>query len=65
MGSDWAELDDCILNWANVRGIQLIRDRFDCSIHEAIDFLAARMEELRQTRPEDFAPEPEGYAFYS
>ncbi|MCX5096687.1 hypothetical protein OOK36_49870 [Streptomyces sp. NBC_00365] len=50
-----------------VFAIMAIREALGCTIHEATDVFAARYEELRRDRPDDFtvAPEEYGRGFYS
>ncbi|MEU2620332.1 hypothetical protein ABZ642_19760 [Streptomyces sp. NPDC007157] len=62
-----ASVDRDILDRRIVCALKTIRDALGCTIHEAIDVFAARYEELRRDRPDDFtvAPEEYGRGFYS
>ncbi|MET8099306.1 hypothetical protein ABZV29_22990 [Streptomyces sp. NPDC005236] len=60
-------VDRDILNRRIVFALKTIREALGCTIHEAIDVFAARYEELRRDRPDDFTvgPEEYGQGFYS
>lgn len=60
-------VDRDILDHRILFALRTIRDTLGCSIPEAIDVFAARYEELRRDRPDDFAVGPEEYGrgFYS
>ncbi|WP_269857964.1 hypothetical protein [Streptomyces sp. RPT161] len=62
-----ARVDRDILGHRILFALRTIRDTLDCSIPEAIDIFAARYEELRRDRTDDFAvgPEEYGQGFYS
>jgi hypothetical protein len=59
------EIDELILNWSYLAAIQRIRERSGCSLREALEALGTRIEQLRDEAPERFAPQPEGWEFYS
>ncbi|WP_435613601.1 hypothetical protein [Streptomyces sp. bgisy159] len=46
--------DEEILSSQILRGLKALRDHLGCSLHEALDVLAARYEVLRVERPGDF-----------
>jgi hypothetical protein len=48
------ELDDLVLQGQTIRGIKLIQDTFECSLHEALDFYVEWYRKLRLTRPDGF-----------
>ncbi|MFK4150018.1 hypothetical protein [Streptomyces sp. NPDC004065] len=50
-----------ILDHRIVSAIAAIRETLGCTLHEAIDVFAARYEELRRDRPDDFTVGPEEY----
>ncbi|MFE2567303.1 hypothetical protein [Streptomyces mirabilis] len=54
-------LDRDILDRRIVFALKTIRETLGCTIHEAIDVFAARYEELRRDRPDDFTVAPEEY----
>ena len=60
-------VDRDILDRRIVFALKTISETLGCTIHEAIDVFAARYEELRRDRPDDFtvAPEEYGRGFYS
>ncbi|MFG2949844.1 hypothetical protein [Streptomyces adustus] len=62
-----ASVDRDILDHRIMFAIIAIREALGCTIHEAIDVFAARYEELRRDRPDDFAVAPDEYGrgFYS
>ena len=62
-----ASVDRDILDHRIIVAIMAIRETRGCTIHEAIDVFAARYEELRRDRPDDFSVGPEEYGrgFYS
>ncbi|MER5402275.1 hypothetical protein [Streptomyces sp. NPDC002599] len=41
--------------------LRTIRETLGCTVHEAIDVFAARYEELRRDRPDNFTVGPEEY----
>ncbi|MBK3565804.1 MULTISPECIES: hypothetical protein [unclassified Streptomyces] len=49
-------VDRDILRHRTVAAIATIRETLGCSIHQAVDVLAKRHEELRRDRPGDFEP---------
>ncbi|MFB7655236.1 MULTISPECIES: hypothetical protein [unclassified Streptomyces] len=62
-----ARVDSDILDHRIMFAIMAIRGTRGCTIHQAIDVFAARYEQLRRHRPDDFSAGPEEYArgFYS
>ncbi|MFJ9148492.1 hypothetical protein ACIRP7_10510 [Streptomyces sp. NPDC102270] len=56
-----ASVDRDILDHRIIVAITAIRETRGCTIHEAIDVFAARYEELRRDRPDDFSVRPEEY----
>ncbi|MFI8186147.1 hypothetical protein OG539_41185 [Actinacidiphila glaucinigra] len=62
-----ASVDRDILDHRIMFAIRAIREATGCTIHEAIDVVAVRHEELRRQRPGDFTfpPEDFGQGFYS
>jgi hypothetical protein len=62
---DALEIDEMIFNWSYLAAIRRIRERSRCSLQEAVDTLSARVEQLKIDSPDRFAPEPEGWEFYS
>lgn len=62
-----ASVERDILDHRIMFAITAIREALGCTIYEAIDVFAARNEELRRDRPDDFtvAPEEYGRGFYS
>ncbi|WP_339128643.1 hypothetical protein WJM95_07005 [Streptomyces sp. f51] len=62
-----ASVDRDILDHRIIFAIMAIREALGCTIHEAIDVFAARYEELRRDRPDDFTvgPVEYGQGFYS
>jgi hypothetical protein len=62
-----ATVDRDILDHRILFAIKAIRETLGCTIHDAIDVFAARYEELRRDRPNDFTVGPEEYGrgFYS
>ncbi|MFC5833723.1 hypothetical protein [Nonomuraea insulae] len=67
MSDELDELDDLVLQGQRIRGIKLIKDTFECSLHEALDYYVERYRKLRLTRPDDFTESHEEYwdGFYS
>ncbi|MFC4012721.1 hypothetical protein ACFOY2_36195 [Nonomuraea purpurea] len=61
MSDELAGLDELVIRGQTIRGIKLIKDAFECTIHEALDFYDDRYRRLRQTRPDDFAKSHEEY----
>lgn len=66
-GRRWADIDDDILRGHKIQAIQKIRQEFGGGIHDALDLLGPRYEQLRRDRPDDFTQGPETYwnGFYS
>ena len=60
-GHRWAAIDDDILRGHKIQAIQKIRDEFGGGIHDALDLLGPRYEQLRRDRPDDFAQDPDTY----
>ncbi|MEU1620665.1 hypothetical protein ABZ479_25600 [Streptomyces sp. NPDC005722] len=62
-----ASVDRDILDHRIMFALRTIRETLGCSIPEAIDLVAARHEELRRERPDDFGYPPEefGRGFHS
>ncbi|MFD8075175.1 hypothetical protein ACFV3E_21315 [Streptomyces sp. NPDC059718] len=62
-----ASVDRDILDHRIMFAVRTIRETLGCSIHEAIDVVAVRHEELRRERPDDFSfgLEEFGRGFYS
>jgi hypothetical protein len=60
-------VDRDIVNHRILFAIKAIREVRGCTLHEALDVLAGRYEELRRERPDDFTVSIEGYGrgFYS
>ncbi|YCK40817.1 hypothetical protein ACNF49_44205 [Actinomadura sp. ATCC 39365] len=67
MSDEPAGLDDLVVQGQTIRGIKLIKDTFECSLHEALDLYVDRYRRLRQTRPDDFTESHHEYwkGFYS
>ncbi|MEU6716097.1 hypothetical protein ABZ897_31915 [Nonomuraea sp. NPDC046802] len=67
MSDELAGLDELVIQGQTIRGIKLIKDTFECTLHEALDFYVDRYRQLRQTRPDDFVKKHEEYweGFYS
>nr|WP_082535158.1 hypothetical protein [Nonomuraea pusilla] len=55
MSEELAGLDDLVIQGQTIRGVKLIKDAFECGLHEALDFYVDRDRRLRRTRPDDFA----------
>jgi hypothetical protein len=66
-GHPWTAIDDDILRGHKIQAIQKIRDEFGGDIHDALDLLGPRYEQLRRDRPNDFAQDPDTYwnGFYT
>jgi hypothetical protein len=66
-GHRWAAIDDDILRGHKIQAIQKIRNEFGGGIHDALDLLGPRYEQLRRDRPDDFAQDPDTYwnGFYT
>jgi hypothetical protein len=60
-GHRWVAIDDDILRGHKIQAIQKIRNEFDGGIHDALDLLGPRYEQLRRDRPDDFAQDPDTY----
>lgn len=63
----WSAIDDDILRGRKIQAIQKIRNEFGGDLHDALDLLGPRYEQLRRDRPDDFAQDPDTYwdGFYS
>ncbi|TDD80469.1 hypothetical protein [Actinomadura rubrisoli] len=61
MSGEWEALDELIVEGRILSAVYWIRAAFECSLQEAVQFLYARYDRLRQTRPDDFAKSHEDY----
>jgi hypothetical protein len=63
----WAAIDHDILHGRKIQAIQKIRNEFGGDLHDALDLLGPRYEQLRRDRPDDFTQDPDTYwdGFYS
>ena len=66
-GHRWAAIDNDILRGHKIQAIQKIRTEFGGGLHDALDLLGPRYEQLRRDRPDDFAQDPDTYwdGFYT
>ena len=66
-GDRWAAIDDDILRGHKIQAIQRIRNEFGGGIHDALELLGPRYEQLRRDRPDDFTQDPDTYwnGFYT
>ncbi|MEU8589545.1 hypothetical protein AB0C59_21485 [Streptomyces sp. NPDC048664] len=55
-------VDRDILNHRIIFAIKAIRETRACTLHEALEVVAERYEELRRDRPDDFALPREDYS---
>jgi hypothetical protein len=60
-GHRWAAINDDILRGHKIQAIQKIRNEFGGGIHDALDLLGPRYEQLRRDRPDDFSQDPDTY----
>ncbi|MFJ5998916.1 hypothetical protein [Streptomyces sp. NPDC092370] len=51
-----ASVDHDILAHRSIAAIATIRERWGCTVHQALDAYVQRYEELRHDRPGDFEP---------
>ncbi|RFU41670.1 hypothetical protein DZF91_10610 [Actinomadura logoneensis] len=60
-------MDDEILAGRKIAAIQRIREEFGGSLHDALDTLVQRYDQLRRLRPDQFAQDADTYweGFYS
>ncbi|WP_199486538.1 hypothetical protein [Actinomadura logoneensis] len=65
--SRWTLIDDEILAGRKIAAIQRIREEFGGSLHDALDTLVQRYDQLRRLRPDQFAQDADTYweGFYS
>jgi hypothetical protein len=49
------EVDHCILNNEKLPAIKIAHRGSGCTFREAVEYVAARHDQLRATRPDDFA----------
>ena len=61
------QLDDYILQNKKILWIKVFRDHVGCSVHEALDALAYRCNQLREEKPNEFLQDHDDYwkHFYS
>ncbi|WP_433649101.1 hypothetical protein ACQP2C_19795 [Micromonospora zamorensis] len=57
----WQSIDEHIVQRRIIVAMQAIREAERCSLQEAIDLFAERLEFLRRTRSDDFTVRPEEY----
>jgi hypothetical protein len=65
--SRWALIDHEIFAGRKIAAIQRIREEFGGSLHDALDVLTGRYEQLRRLRPDQFTQDADTYwdGFYS
>ncbi|MFI0350536.1 hypothetical protein [Actinomadura sp. 9N407] len=61
MSEEFDQLDELIVKGRVLGALLWLREVFDCSLSEAIEFFDARYRKLRDTRPNDFTKSPEEY----
>ncbi|MEU5995339.1 hypothetical protein ABZ806_40730 [Spirillospora sp. NPDC047418] len=61
MASEWEPLDRLIVECQILPAVKWLMSTFECSLQEAVQFLYARYDDLRRSRPDDSATSHEEY----